>query len=396
MLDFEEARQRILRLAKPAGLETVETNSALHRICADSVIAESDLPPFDYSAMDGYAVDHSTFNGDGPWDLPVIGESRAGHPAPAVQRGTSCRIFTGAPIPPGADSVVIQENVRRSEHVATFDKAPKPGDNIRQRAEDLATGAIAISSGTIINAHHLGLLASLEQCSLIVSVRPSVTILCSGDELRRPGMESLPGSIPESNSAALAALLAGAGAIPQVGPLVPDKLSRARSILADALQSSHIVLTVGGVSVGDHDVMRDAMVQCGVSLDFWKVRIKPGKPLAVGTIGETVVIGLPGNPVSAQLTCCLFVLPLVRAIQGHPTPLPLTTRGVLQSPLKQKPGRMTFHRVRLVGDQVFPLINQSSGATNSLADADGLVPIEAARSGAEAGAAVDVYRLKDL
>ncbi len=396
MLPFEEAQRRVLALARPTAQQRVGITEALRRVCVESVVSEVALPGFDYSAMDGYAVRCGDFYGSGPWNLPVVAESRAGSPAAPLGAGDCCRIFTGAAIPEGADAVVMQENVERAGKSARFSKAPALGEHIRRRGEDLSVGQEAIAAGTTLGPFHLGLLASMEREQVLVSAAPKVTILCSGDELRRPGMPRAPGSIPESNGVAIEAMLKEAGASPRVGPLVPDDQQRAEVLLAEALASADLVVTIGGVSVGDHDVMRDAMTNQGVELDFWKVRIKPGKPLVVGSHPSAVVIGLPGNPVSAQLTCGLFVLPLVRAMQSATHCLPRRTRGILGEALRQNPGRLNFHRVRLDDDRIMPLNKQSSGATNSLADADALALVPEDSSGFDAGESVELILLRDL
>lgn len=314
MLPFDDALRRILQSAPALSSERVSLELGVGRVLAEDLIAGMPLPGFDYSAMDGYAVAASTFGGTGPWALPVRGESRAGALAPELTPHSACRIFTGAPIPVGADTVVMQENVVREGDVAHFAEAPKPGAHIRRRGEDLAQGAVAISRGTRLTAFRIGLAAAVDRGELLVARRPRVSILCTGEELRTPGSIALPGTIPDSNGPSLAAMAAAAGAVTRVEPRTGDTLHATEQALRSALQETDLLLTVGGVSVGEHDLVKAALSNVGAQLDFWKVQIRPGKPLAFGRFGDTLILGLPGNPVSAQLTLSLFGLPLLRAL----------------------------------------------------------------------------------
>lgn len=396
MLPFETALERVLALAQTSDEENIPLAEAVGRfLCAD-LASDRALPPFDYSAMDGYAVRCEDFSGAGPWQLPMSGESRAGKPNAGVAPNTTCRIFTGGALPAAANAVVMQENVSREGALVRFTESPVVGSNIRRRGEDLAQGQLAIRRGTRISPFHLGLLAALEVEHIRVWRKPKVVILCTGDELRRPGDAPRSGSIPESNGIAIAALVSRAGADATLGPLVPDDLAQAERHLDAALCEADVVLTIGGVSVGDHDVMRDAMSNQGVALDFWKVSIKPGKPLVVGRRGKQVVIGLPGNPVSAQVTCLLFVLPLLQAMQGAVEPGPRFSTGALTEPIRQKAGRRTFYRVTLSGNQITLARSQSSGSASSLAWADGLLMVHEESEGHQAGEVLPVLRFSDL
>lgn len=402
MLTLDEALQRVVSDVRPLSEESVPLGQAVTRTLSRPILSKVPLPYFDHSAMDGYAVSTKNFYGEGPWNLPIVAESRAGIVPAPLATNTCMRIFTGAPLPLGADAVVLQEEVTRVASSAQFVRAPTSGEHVRRQGEDLAIGDVALDAGTRLSAFHLGLLASLEVEKVQVSRQPRVHILCTGDELRRPPMLRAPGTIPESNGIALAALVATAGGVPTLGPLVPDQVPEARRLLRDALNHADIVLTVGGVSVGDHDVMRDAMVAEGVELDFWKVAIKPGKPLVVGRYGgagaSTLVrvMGLPGNPVSSQVTCCLFVLPLIRALQGVSKPFTQVRYGTLTAPLRQKKGRRGFYRVRLEGEAVTPLPQQSSGSSPSLAWADALAIVHEDSEGFESGDRVPLLLLSEL
>jgi molybdopterin molybdotransferase len=396
MLDFELARQRILAEVKPLGSELVPVDEADGRVLSEDLCSSVDLPPFDYSAMDGYAVRAADFGGAGPWQLRVSAEQRAGGSGQALAAGTAARIFTGAPLLDGADSVIMQEDAERAGDNVTFRAAPKLGNHVRRRGEDLASGAVALARGTRLNPFRLGLAAALDCATLPVTRRPRVALLCTGDELRDAGSAARPGSIPDSNGPSLAALARRTGAVVRRLPRTSDDLSETRQALRSALAECDLLLTVGGVSVGDHDVVKTALEAEGVNIDFWKVKIKPGKPLAFGKREGALVLGLPGNPVSAQLTLCLFGLPLLRALQGDAAAVPRTFEVRLGSAISQKPGRLGFYRARLVDGVAVVHGNQASGAPTSMAQADLLVLIPEDSSGAAAGTTVSALRLDDL
>ena len=396
MLDFELARQRILEQVKPLDSELVPVAEADGRVLSEDLRSDVDLPPFDYSAMDGYAVRAADFNGTGPWRMRVSAEQRAGGGEQGLVAGSAARIFTGAPMLDGADSVIMQEDAQRVDDDVTFRSAPSPGSHLRRRGEDLAQGAIALTRGTRINAFRLGLAAALDRAELRVARRPRVALLCTGDELREAGSAQRPGSIPDSNGPSLAALARRAGADVRRLPRISDDLNQTRAALQRALAECDVLLTVGGVSVGDHDVVKTALEAEGVNIDFWKVKIKPGKPLAFGRKGSAFVLGLPGNPVSAQLTLCLFGLPLLRALQGDAQPVPHVMEVRLATAISQKPGRLGFYRARIVDGVAHLHANQASGAPTSMAQADVLVMIPEDSSGLAAGAVAHALRLDDL
>lgn len=396
MLSIDEALTRLLEGVPELATEEIPLETALDRVLREDVRAGMPLPPHDYSAMDGYAVDTRSIPGAGPFGLKVVGESRTGRLAPPLEPGTTCRIFTGAMIPQGADAVVMQEDVTVQGNVAQFKVRPEPGHHVRRAGEDLALGSVALESGTRLGPHQLGLCAAVDRARLIVSRRPRVTVLCTGDELRAAGSPPRPGSIPDSNGVALAALARRASAEVVRAETAPDDTEEASRRIAAALESSDVLVTVGGVSVGDHDVVRPALEAAGVTLDFYKVAIKPGKPLTVGRRGATIVLGLPGNPVSAQVTFALFGLPLLRTMTGERPVLRAPRKMRLGAALRQKPGRQGYYAAEIAGSVATPLSGQSSGSTTSLAHADGLVIVPANLSGYEAGAEVDVLLLGEL
>jgi molybdopterin molybdotransferase len=402
MLTFEEARARLLAALEPIVSEPVPLERGLGRVLAEPLVAALAIPAFPYSAMDGYALATSDLRGAAPFRLEVRGESRTGRPAAPLVAGSACVISTGAEVPPGADAVVPRELVERSGDDAVFSERPKSGQHIRRAGEDLEAGSVALTAGTRLGPAALGLAASLDATELSVARRPRVTILCTGDELRAPGSALVPGKIPESVSPPLAALAALAGAEVRRLPPVGDEEAATRAAIARALADTDLLLTVGGVSVGEHDWVRPALEAEGVVLDFWKVAIKPGKPLAFGRRAPSGawVLGLPGNPASAVITFSLFGMPLLRALQGDREPLPKYAQLPLAGAFSHKPGRLEFVRVRIAMHEgrlsAVPLENQASGALTSLAWADGLALVPGEIEALSAGSLVSVLRIQDL
>lgn len=399
LLSFEEARGRLLAGARVLAPERVPLVEASGRVLTEALVAGEPLPGFDHSAMDGYAVDAAGFTGEGPWLLAVVGESSAGKRAPALAPGSACRIFTGAAVPEGADAVVMQENVTREGDRVTLAARPKVGQNIRRRGEDIAIGAEAVARGTRLTAGALALGAMLDRAEVAVARRPRVTIVCTGDELRPAGTTPAPATIPESNSGALAALARQAGAEVRVAPIVRDDPAAVDRALREALGGADVLVTVGGVSVGDYDVVRPALERAGVAIDYWKVAIKPGKPIAVGRRGETHVLGLPGNPASAIVTFVLFGAPLLRALQGDASPVAPLLPVRLAQARKRPPERLELVRCTLhvEGRDLVARAhdNQSSGAATSLASSQGIAFVPAGPAPVEAGESVDFLRWSD-
>lgn len=405
MLRFEEAVDRLLALgAPPLPSETLPLARADGRVLAEDLVAAADLPSFDHSAMDGYAVRASDVQTPNAV-LPVVGESRAGRVPEKLRERSAMRIFTGAELPEGADAVVMQEKVTREGDLARFQDPAKIGQFVRKKAADQRAGAVVLTRGTRLRPAHLALAATVDRADLVVARRPLVALLATGDELRLPGTPPVPGTIPEANTFALAAMIERAGAVCRVFPCVRDDHDDATAAFAEALATSDVLVTIGGVSVGDHDVVRPTLEALGVTFDFWKVAIKPGKPLAVGTFvppskRRVVTLGIPGNPSSAMVTFTLFGVPLLRAMQGDASPLPRRLPARLTSNVRREPGRLEFARARLEsgdgGLRATLLPNQASGAATSMADADALVCLPAEASTLAAGTLVDVLLMSDL
>lgn len=397
MLDFEEARRRVLAACLPLETEEVDVSSALGRVLAEDLVTLHQLPPFDYSAMDGFAVRSSDFRGaPPPYELPIRGEARAGGGRLELSPNTAARIFTGAELPRGADSVIIQEDTELRGDDVLFRTPPEPFENVRRAGEDLQRGMPALARGTRLNPFQLGFLASLDRASVRVSRRPRVALLSTGDELRPPGSAFREGSIPDSNSVAIRALAAQTGAEALVSAHATDDLTQVGERLRELTQAADVLVTIGGVSVGKHDVVRAALENAGARLEFWKVAIKPGKPFTFGRLDSTLVLGLPGNPVSAQITFALFGMPLLRALQGELEPTARMERVVLGAPFQQRPGRLGVYRARLSGHEATLADNQASGSTVSLAKADALVFVPAETTDCARGSELDAIRLRDL
>jgi molybdopterin molybdotransferase len=401
LLAFDEAQKRVLALAEVLGPERVAIPAAVGRVLTGDVRASFDAPAFDTSTMDGYAV---RANDVDEAALRITGESRAGASAPALPPRSACRIFTGAALPREADAVVMQEDADRDGDFVRFRTRPGAGAFVRRRGEDLKAGDVALSRGARIGAREVALLSSLDLADVDVTRAPSVTIVPTGDELRSPGAASVvpavttTTTIPESNSRALAVMATHAGARVDVRPSVRDDADEVRRAVGDALRSCDVLVTIGGVSVGEHDLVRGALDACGVALDFWRVALKPGKPLAVGRHGHAVVLGLPGNPVSAMLTFAMFGVPLLRAMQGDARPLPRTWRAKLGKTILRTPSeRLELARAQ-IDEQgaVVLLAQQASAAIIGLCLADVVVCIPPGTQQLEAGAAVDVYSISEL
>ncbi|MBL0197360.1 MAG: molybdopterin molybdotransferase MoeA [Myxococcales bacterium] len=413
MLTFEEARLRLLDLAGRAGpppIEAVPLDDADGRVLAEDLLAPDDLPPFDASTMDGYALSAAGLEaalaspGEARGVLRVVGESRTGHPVSPLASGTAMRIFTGAELPSGADAVVMQERVAALTGAggpgARFEAAARPYQCVRRRGSDLRAGELALAAGARLGPAALGVAASCDRPTLEVFARPRVTLLTTGDELVPPGAPRARGQLPESNSVALVAMARRAGATVIARRTLPDDRAATARALGEALATSELVLTVGGVSVGDHDVVRDALADAGATLDFWKVAIKPGKPLAVGARGASLFLGLPGNPASAMVTFALFGVPLLRALGGERAPLPRALTARVLHDVAHEPGRLELVRAALsVVDGALcagAVTHQASGASLGMARADALLAVPLESAGLRAGDAAVVYPFTEL
>ena len=383
MLELEEARSRLLAGIATLGTESVALNTAAFRVAASDVSSAVDLPAFDNSAMDGYAVraaDVVSAKADAPVTLTLAGKVAAGETfTDEVQPGTCVRVFTGSILPRGADAVVMQEDTqiddRPSAGVRFLDEV-KPWENVRFRGEDVKCGSALVKAGDRLSPARIGLLAAAGVATLDVFRRPVIGLLATGSELVEPGGSLAPGQIYESNRAALEPLLARSGAVVRVYPLVPDTLAATKESLARAFAECDGVVTSGGVSVGELDFVKEAFEELGGTLEFWKVAIKPGKPFVFGRWGEKLLFGLPGNPVSAIVTFLLLVRPALLRWQVATETQPCVSRCVLGEPLSNRGDRRHFIRVCIDGAGVARESGrQASHRLASLAEANALVDV---------------------
>ena len=395
LLNLEQAQALVLARARPLDAESVPLAAAAGRVTARAAAAAVDLPPFASSAMDGYAVRSA----DLPGRLRIAGESAAGAPTGvSVAPGEAVAISTGGVVPAGADAVIPIEYVVRHDNEIEVEAPLAPGTNVRDRGGDVAAGEVVVPAGVRLRSAQIGALGAAGVASVECTRRPRVAVLATGSELVRPGAELRPGQIYESNTTMLAAAFASAGADIEMLPLVADDERSHRDALERGLQAD-VLVTSGGVSVGPHDLVRAVEAQLGVEEVFWRVAIKPGKPVSFGVRGSTLVFGLPGNPVSALVGSELFVKPALRALQGTRDPLPSLEHGVLASDLRRNDARDDFVRARSRLDRdgtvLEPLTGQESHMIVRAAAADALVHVPRGAGSVAAGASVGWIRLVD-
>lgn len=396
-LPLEEAQARLLALVTPLSVEHVDIEGALGRYLAEPLLARRTQPAADLSAMDGYAVTAGDLGG--PWQ--VVGESAAGHPyAGTVGSGEAVRISTGAILPAGAKAVILQEDLARDDHRLTLTgEPPEPAHkHIRHCGMDFAQGCEVMPAGTRIGPAQAALAISAGHRHLPVHRLPRLAVIDSGDELALDPEDCPPHQIPASNGAMLLAMArALAVEATRVGP-VPDTIEAITSAF-DAVADADLIVTSGGASVGDHDLVRPALEGWGAALDFWRVGIKPGKPILVATRERKgrrqIILGLPGNPVSSFVTAYHFLLPLLRAMLGAAQPLPLQITTRLAAPLRAIGPRREFLRGLWDGQAVTPQHIQDSGALAALSSSNVLIDRPAFAPAAQAGDEVRVFLLQN-
>ena len=393
LLSIGEAQQLVLAHARPLPAEPVAIEAAAGRALAQGARAAVDLPPFPSSAMDGFAVRAA----DTPGRLPVVGRIPAGAPAAgSLEPGQAMGIATGGVVPDGADAVIPIEYVADNDNEIEVQRAAEAGDHIRPRGGDIRAGEVVAEAGTTLTPARLGALAAAGIAEVLCARRPRAAVVPTGTELRRPGEALGPGQIYESNGLILTAQLQDAGAEVVVDPAVGDDEEAHRLALERAL-AADLVVTSGGVSVGPHDLVRRVEAELGVEEVFWRVAVKPGKPIAFGVREGTLVFGLPGNPVSALVGFELFVAPAVRALLGAPDPLPSFERGRLAGARRRNAERDELLRARVRrsedGAVLEPLSGQESHMIARAADADALVFVPRGEGELADGAPVEYLRL---
>lgn len=373
MITVEEALQRCFALVTPLSGEAVPLRRAAGRVLLAPAQARLTQPPFDASAMDGYALGHPASAGS---QFAVLGEAGAGHGfAGRLGPDQAVRIFTGAPLPDGAQAIVIQENTTVTGDTITLTAACAAGDNIRKRGQDFRQGD-ALSAPRRLCSKDLALLAAMNIPDVTVARRPVVAIIATGDELVMPGEEPGPEQIVASNLFALAAMAEENGAEVRMLPIARDSEAALRQVFSLA-EGADLIVTIGGASVGDHDLVGKVAADLGLERAFWKIAMRPGKPLMAGRLGKALMLGLPGNPVSAIVCGHLFLLPMLRAMQGLPATPAATARAVLAEDVGPAGPRVHYMRAKLTPSDGLPLIApfvaQDSALLSILTQSDALL-----------------------
>ena len=390
LMPVEEALARLLGGVTPLGREDVGLSEVYGRVLAADISAKLTQPPFDASAMDGYAV-RAADTAAAPAKLKIAGEAAAGRGfAGTLGAGQAVHIFTGAPLPAGADAVVIQEDTERSGDTVTLKQASFRGENVRQRGKDFSSGEPLFAKGRRLTSRDVMLAASSGYGTLPVARRPVVALLATGDELVPPGTTPGPDQIVSSIPLGLSAMIASAGGVARPLGIAKDSLADLDEKIASAA-GADILVTIGGASVGDHDLVQQALKARGLDLAFWRIAMRPGKPLMYGRLGAQRVLGLPGNPVSATLCAQIFLLPLIRALQGGEPVTPMQ-KARLVTAIEANGPRQHYMRARIVEPGPVPLVeplaSQDSSLVATLARADALIVLRPHAPAMPAGAEV--------
>lgn len=398
LMPVAEALRQVLAEASPLPIESVPLTDALGRVLAADIAATRTQPPADVSAMDGYAV-RSADVASVPVMLTVIGEVAAGHPFEGeVKAGQAARIFTGGVIPQGADTVVVQEIARRESDKVSFDKPTAKGRNVRVKGIDFSAGQVLLHKGQRLNDRDLMLAAAMNHATMLVHQRPKVAVIGTGDELVMPGSAPGPGEIVYSNGYALTALAQREGAEARDFGIARDRLEDIGAALRQARAwGADILVTTGGASVGEHDLVQRALKAEGLDLSFWRVALRPGKPMMHGKLGGLQVLGLPGNPVSSYVCAFLFLVPLIRRLTGRSEVEHVPERARLGSDVRENDERADYMRATLSpgldGLIATPVPSQDSSLMAPLAKADCLVIREPYAPFARAGSPCVILKL---
>ena len=401
LLSVEEALTRVLnRAQRPLATEMMPLHQAFGRRLSGNLSALRTQPPVAVSAMDGYAVRAADLSA-APQTLKLIGESAAGRGfSGAVNPGQAVRIFTGAPVPEGADCVLVQERATAGTGQVTALDAVAKGRNIRPAGLDFVSGDVLLNAGRRMGAPELALAAAMNHALLPLARQPRVAIIATGDELVRPGQSPGPDQIVASNSFAIAAYVQAAGGVPVDLGIAGDSLSALEAALQNArAEKADIVVTLGGASVGDHDLVRGALAREGMELDFWRIAMRPGKPLIHGHLGDMHILGLPGNPVSSIVCAILFLQPLIRALSGDPYAAASQSEpALLGADVPENDGRADYLRSSLTSFSnalpvAIPFPRQDSSMLRILAEAECLLLRAPRAPAASKGSMVEVIRL---
>ncbi len=402
MISVEQAIQTITDHIQPLGLERSDILNSLGRVLAEDIYAPYDVPPFDNSAMDGYAVKYSDITNcspENPAVLHVTGDIPAGfHAAEPLKKRAAYRIMTGAPIPEGADTVVMQEDTRKEGASVVILKAQTSGSHIRKAGEDIKKGAKLFSSGTKLGPAQIGILASIKKACVSIYQKPRVAILSTGDELVDIDDDLSTGKIVTSNSYSLASLVKQSGAVPVILGIAKDKKEDLKEKINNALHAD-IIISSGGVSVGDYDFVKEVLADLGVEMKFWKVAMRPGQPLAFGIIAGKPTFGLPGNPVSVMVSFEQFVRPSIRKMTGHKKLFRPIITAIAKEKITTSKGKKYFIRCHVQQQENTWYASstgmQGSGILMSMAEANGLMIIPEMQESVNPGDKVKIQLLDE-
>lgn len=395
MISVEKAKARILKNAKPLKPISCPVQDAAGCVLSENVTAPLHLPPFDQSAMDGYAVVCADFKRK--QKVKVVGEVAAGKFFKRkIKSGEALRIFTGAPVPAGADAVLMQEKVILKDGHLSSDSIPARGENIRKAGSQIKKNQTALKKGTVITPGSVGYLSALGLTSVKLFPKPAVTVIVTGSELKKPGTQLKAGQIYESNSYSLKAALQSIGINTVNTVAIPDDESKTLAALKKALSHNDLILFTGGISVGDYDFVGKALQKLRVKNIFYKIKQKPGKPLFFGKKSQTLIFGLPGNP-AAVLSCFYeYVYPAIRIMEGHKKPFLQVVHHPMLVSYSKKPGLSFFLKGKISEQGVMPLHGQESYILSSFSDADCLIFLNEETGYVEKGTTVEVHLLPGL
>ena len=402
LMSVDEARCRMLsKISDHCGYEQLGLSNILGRVNCDAIFSSRPSPDFNNSAMDGFAVRTSDLSGEGPWCLPVLTTVAAGDPGAlnhVLSSFGAVRIFTGAPIPDGFDAVIMQEACEFNDDLVCFHKKPVLGQNIRIQGSEMASGSLILDAGRKIRPQDIGLLASNGYGKVRVFRKPRIAVMSTGDELVPPGKPLEEGKIYDSNRPLIVSFCESLGASVEDLGIVPDTFDDTCAAIKSCREDFDLVLSSGAVSVGEKDHVKSALQASGGSVEFWRIAIKPGKPMLFGSIGRTKFAGLPGNPLAVFVALQIFIKPLIEKLSGQTPSRPRQEEAISGSHIKRKPGRAAYIPVKadIKGSENRPVLfqqgNGSSGSLASLVDADGLMIVPADNAEIDCGEKVTWQR----